>query len=228
MGRYMVILNLLAICLLCGCGKTDIFFRSGRAKSVTLKSYQEKQLLIRNYAIFNSRQERLLTADNEPFPIDKDSLSQVIFEVFKSLDMDSLKFVGGENLIDSALYVKPAFTFGRIESNYIKELAGDTQGVAVLVPLVYAYNRFSFTGFISSGGVSGSSGWSFITWLNFFVYVLRDDQVIYSRLFVYKSDQVWADSREEILAVPPLAAVKQEHWDELVRLAMKDYIKRLR
>jgi len=52
--------------------------------------------------------------------------------------------------------------------------------------------------------------------------------VIYSRHIRYKSDQVWADSEDEILAVPPLAAVKQEHWDELVRRAMKDYIKRLK
>jgi hypothetical protein len=195
---------------------------------VTLKSYQKEPLLLKNFAIYNSRQERLLIADNEPFPINKDSLSSVVFNSFDRLEIDFLKIVGGQNLIDSALYVKPAFNFRRVDISYLKELAGSTEGVTVLVPLVYAYNRFSFTGFISSGGMSGSSGWYFITWLNLFVYVIRDDQVIYSRLIVYKSDQVWADSRDEILAVPPLVAVKQEHWDKLVRLAMKDYFKRLK
>jgi hypothetical protein len=193
-----------------------------------MKSYQKSPLLMRNYAIYNSRQERLLTAENEPFTIDKDSLRQVIFDVFTGLNIDSLKIVDGDNLIDSALYLKSAFTFGRVDRSYLKALAGNTEGVAVLVPLVYAYNRFSSTGFISSGGMSGSSGWYLISWINFFVYIIRDDQIIYSRLFVYKSDQVWADTEEEILAVPPLAAVRQEHWDELVRLAMKDYIKRMK
>lgn len=228
MARYIVVLNLIALSLLTGCGKTDVFFRKGKFKSVTAKQYQDYPLLVRNYAIYNSRRGSSFFSVNEPFQIDKDSLRQVVFNVFGDLDIDSLKIVGGENLIDSSLYVKPAFTFGRIESSYLKELAGDTKGIAVLVPLIYGYNNFSSSGYISSGGLSGSSGWFFISFINFFVYVILNDHIIYSRHILYKSDQVWADTEEEILAVPPLAAVRQEHWDELVRLAMKDYIKRMK
>jgi hypothetical protein len=224
----MVFLNLIALITLTGCGKTDIFFRQGQLKSVTKKEYKNESLLIRNHAVYSSKRENSLGSENMPFRIDKDSLVQVVFKAFEGLGIDSLKIVGGQNLIDSTLYIKPAFTFGRIESSYLKDLAGNSEGVTVLVPLVYAYNDFSFTGFISSGGMSGNSGWYFISFLNLFVYIIRDDQIIYSRHFVYKSDQVWADTEEEILAVPPLAAVKQEHWDELVRLAMKDYIKRMK
>jgi hypothetical protein len=228
MGRYMVVLNLLALSFLTGCGKTDIFFREGKFKSVTQKHYQFEPLLLRNHTIYNSRQKVSFFSEYEPFQIDKDSLRQVVFDVFEGLDIDSLKIVGGENLIDSALYKNPTFNFRKIDSGYLTELAGNTEGVAVLVPLVYAYNLFSFTGFISSGGLAGSSGWYFISYLDLIVYIVKDQKVIYSRHIRYKSDQVWADSEDEILAVPPLAAVKQEHWDELVRRAMKDYIKRLK
>jgi hypothetical protein len=228
MGRYIVFLNLIVLSLLTGCGKTDVFFRQGKLKSVTKKEYKKEALLIRNYAIYNSRRETSFISENKPFPVNKDSLHQVVFGIFHSLDIDSLKIVGGQNLIDSALYVKPAFNFRRVDNSYLKELAGNTKGVSILIPLVYAYNNFSFTGFISSGGMLGSSGWYFITYINLFVFVICDEQIIYSRHFVYKSDQVWVDSKDEILAVPPLVAVKQEHWDKLVRLAMKDYIKRLK
>jgi hypothetical protein len=229
MGRYMVVLNLLALSLFTGCGKTDVFFRIGKIKRVTQNQYQDDPLLLRNHAIYNSRMTLSFFAENKPFPLEKDSLRQLVFDVFKGLDIDSLKIVGGENIIDSTLYQHPfAFNLRRIKSTYLNELAGNTEGVSVLVPLVYGYNRISFTGFISSGGLAGSSGWYFISYLDLIVYIVKDQKVIYSRHIRYKSDQVWADSEDEILAVPPLAAVKQEHWDELVRQAMKDYIKRLK
>jgi hypothetical protein len=76
--------------------------------------------------------------------------------------------------------------------------------------------------------MAGSSGYNILTWLSLFVFVVDQNEIVYSRHIRYKSDQVWADTEEEILAVPPLAAVRQEHWDELVMLAMKDYIKRMK
>jgi hypothetical protein len=222
-------MSLLVLSLLTACGKTDVFFRQGKFKRMTQRQYKSEPLLLRNYAIYNSRTKLSFFAENEPFHVDKDSLGQAVFSVFDGLDIDSLKIVGGANLIDSTLYQHP-FTFNlrRVNGSYLKELAGATDGVSVLVPLVYGYNRFSFAAFISSGGLAGSSGWYFISYLDLIVYIVKDDQVIYSRHIRYKSDQVWADTEEEILSVPPLAAVKQEHWDELVRLAMKDYIKRMK
>jgi hypothetical protein len=213
---------------LSGCISNDIYFKQSKSKSVKLRSYPQNQILIRNFAIYNSREERSLIPNNEPFLIDKDSLSQVILRSLQELGIKSLKIVNGENIIDSTLYKKTVINIGRIDEQYLRKLAGNTSNQTVLIPVINAINRFAFTGFISSGGISGDSGFYFITWLDLIVYIIRDDQIIYSRHISYKSDQVWANSRAEILDVPPLAAVKQEHWDELVRLAMKDYIKRLK
>jgi hypothetical protein len=211
-----------------GCYVHDVYYKRSKSKSVKSRSYPKDQLLLRNHAIYNSRDELTLTNYNAPFEINKDSLSQVLFNSFGKLGLSNLKLDFGENFIDSTLYKKREFNMRLIEPQYLNKLAGNTVDKTILLPIVYSYNRFSFTGFISSGGISGDNGWYILTWLDLIVYIIKDEKIIYSRHIRYKSDQVWAESKEEIEAVPPLAAVKQEHWDELVRLAMEDYIKRLK
>jgi hypothetical protein len=108
------------------------------------------------------------------------------------------------------------------------DLAETSKESLTMIPIIIANNQYQFVSYFTSGGAFGSGGWNAITWVHLILYIFEDQEVIYSRHYRYKSNLVRADSREEILAVPPLAAVKQEHWDELVRLAMKDYIKRLK
>ena len=212
-----------------GCYVHDVYYKKSKSKSIKFKSYpKEEMILIRNYAIYNSRDELTLTNYNQPFEVKKDSLRQILDDSFTKLGINNLRRGFGENMIDSTLYKKRVFNILHVEEPYLKKLAGNTQNITVLMPIVYAHNQFSFTGFISSGGISGDNGWYILTWLDLIVYIIRDEEIIYSRHIRYKSNQVWADIKSEILVVPPLAAVKQEHWDELVRLAMEDYIKRLK
>lgn len=223
-----VIISIVISLIFSSCYVHDVYYKKSKSKSVKSRSYPKDQLILRNHAIYNSRDELTLTNYNVPFEINKDSLTQVLFNSFDRLGLSDLKLDFGENLIDSTLYKKRVFNMTLIESQYLDKLAGNTDGKSILLPIVYSYNRFSFTGFISSGGMSGNNGWYILTWLDLIVYIIKDEKIIYSRHIRYKSNQIWANSRAEILDVPPLAAVKQEHWDELVWLAMEDYIKRLK
>jgi hypothetical protein len=162
-------------------------------------------------------------------PIDKDSVMKVVGKSFNKLEIPIVnKFHFGDNYIDSTFYKNHVINIRHIDEGWIKEIAGDTKYKKVLVPFIYIFNGITFTGFISSGGVSGSSGFHLMTFLNLMVFIVEDEKIIYSSQALHTTERTWADSRAEAEALPPAPLVKQEHWDELVRLAMEDYIKRLK
>jgi len=212
-----------------GCVSYDIFYKKSKPRSVTIKSYSPNDnIFIRDYALYNSIEEELLIPNNQPFEINKDSLVLVIQDSFKKLSLNSLKLHFNENIVDSTLYYKSVFNINKIRNDYFEKFSENLESEIILVPIIYSYNSYFFTAFFTSGGGFGDNGWSFITYLDLIVFMIKNKEIIYSRHIRYKSDQIWADTNSEIEAIPPLAAVKQEHWDELVRLAMEDYIKRLK
>jgi hypothetical protein len=207
----------------------DVYHRKSKSKSITQKSYSlADSLVVKNYGLYNSREEVLLVPNKKPFEVNKDSLVLVFQASLNRVGLQNLKIDIGENLIDSSLNERSVVRSKHIDNSYLKRIAGITDSLTVFLPLIIVNNQFQFTASFTSGGGFNDNGWNAITWLNLMVYVMKEQKVIYSRHIRYKSEIIWADTKSEILAVPPLAAVKQEHWDELVRLAMEDYIKRLK
>ncbi|MCH6198839.1 hypothetical protein MMU07_04575 [Aquiflexum sp. LQ15W] len=211
------------------CTPNDVFHKKSRGKWITKKSYDlGDTIIVNNFGLYNTRNEVLLIANKEPFPVNKDSLLAIFQKSLSTLGLSRLEISFKDNLIDSSLFRQYAIRMKHLEDSYVSSFVKFSKHNTVLVPLIYADNQYQFTGYFTSGGAFGSSGWNAITWLHLFVFIFQNEEIIYSRHIRYKSDVVWADTEEEILAVPPLAAVRQEHWDELVRLAMKDYIKRVK
>jgi len=162
-------------------------------------------------------------------PIDEDSVMKIVGKSFKKLKIPFVNnFDFGENHIDSAFYKNHVINIRHIDEGWIKEIAGNTKDKKVLVPFIYIFNGITFTGFIGSGGVSGSSGFHLMTFLNLMLFIVENEEIVYSSQVLHTTERTWADSREEAEALPPAPLVKQEHWDELLRLAMEDYIKRLK
>jgi len=230
MTRLFCLLVLgVSVSLIQGCAPNDVFHKRSRGKWVTKESYSlADTLLVKDYALFNSRSKQSFSPEKGPFEVDEDSLFTVLVSSIKKLSLENIKIEMGNNIIDSTVYRIQVVGIKHFDDSYIYEIAGDTRNSPALVLITNAHNQYLFSGFISSGGMAGSSGYAITTWLGLFVFVVDQNEIVYSRHIRYKSDQIWADSEDEILAVPPLAAVKQEHWDELVRRAMKDYIKRMK
>jgi hypothetical protein len=225
--QHIGIVLLLAFSVSCTPNKH--FFKKSRGKWVTKKSYNAQDVLVlNNYGIYNSINEELLIPNKEPFPVNKDSLLLVFDKSLNRIGLKNISIEYTNNIIDSALYLQTAVRIRHFDEIYIDSLAESSPGKIKIVPVVYAHNQYTFAASFSSGGLFSSNGWFFVTYLSLFVFVIKEDEIIYSRQIQFASDQVWANSKNEILAVPPLAAVRQEHWDELVRLAMKDYIKRMK
>jgi hypothetical protein len=226
--RKMQIILIVFLFLFSGCNKE--FRTLSKSRSTKQSAYAAADSVhLENYILYNTVSHLSFTRNNKPMPIDKDSVMEVVGESFKKLEVSFVdNFHLGDNHIDSIFYQNQVIKIKHIDKNWIKEVAGDTKGRKVLVPFIYIFNRITFTGYITSGGMAGSSGYHLMTFLNLMVFIVEDDDIVYSGQTLHTSERTWANSREEAEAIPPAPLVRQEHWDELVRLAMKDYIKRVK
>jgi hypothetical protein len=228
MDRSKLILILAAVLMATGCNKE--FRRTGRRSNTTYDTYSSKDsLLLRNYVLYNSQAYSSFSTESKPVSINADSVMHIVHCSFGKLGVPMLLRVNeGENHVDSVFYKDFVIRISKMNSSWIKDIAEEINEKVVIVPVVYIHNRISNTAFISSGGLAGSSGFHVVSFLNLIVFVVKDGETIYSRQYMHTSDRTWANSREEAEAIPPAPLVTQEHWDELVRLAMKDYIKRMK
>ena len=230
MSKFTILHLIILLLILIGCVPNNVFYKKSRQAGIVQKNYLKLDTLrIVNYSFYNAKDYQSLTTEIHPFDINKDSIFDVFLSSVNQLELENVKIEAGRNYIDSLFYnTNRPFKTRNINTNQVLEMAGNKTSKFILVPFIHAYNNIAFTCYITSGGMAGNNGFYFITWLDLIVFIVKGEEIIYSRQIRYKSDQVWADTKSEIEAIPPLAAVKQEHWDELVRLAMEDYIKRLK
>ncbi|MCC5929446.1 MAG: hypothetical protein JJU28_09395 [Cyclobacteriaceae bacterium] len=230
MEKKIVIASFTVIFLtiITGCHREFSRLNKGHSKAEKFYSYSDS-LVIKNYVLYNSQAHANLTHNSLPIPINEDSVMQVIWKSFDKLDLPIIsQLEKGKNHNDSTFYKDYLIRIRKIDKEWIKEVAGESNDILVLVPVISILNKIGFTGFISSGGMAGSRGFIMNSFINLVVFIVHNNEVIYIRQIRHSSERTWADSRAEAEAIPPAPLVTQEHWDELVRLAMKDYIKRLR
>lgn len=206
------------------------FSKVSRGSDTTRKEYpRQEPLRIKNYALYNAKASLSFDVNSTPSPINGDSLMQVFWESFDKLDLPvEVLLSEGENHVDSAFYDDYVIKIRKIDEQWVKDIAGSDTNTLVLVPIIHILTRNAFTGFISSGGLAGSSGFSVQSYIDVVIFIVENGEIIYSRQALHSSDITWANSREEAEAIPAAPLVTKEHWDELVRLAMKDYIKRMK
>jgi hypothetical protein len=228
MDRSKLILMLVVVLIVTGCHKE--FRRTGRRSNLTLNTYSLKDsLLLKNYTLYSSQAHSSFSVNSKPVPVNDDSVINVIERSFQKVGLPLISRVDqGKNHVDSMFYRDFVIRIAKMDESWIKDIAGGQSENVVILPTVYLHNRITNTAFISSGGLAGSSGFHVVSFLNLIVFVVKDGQIIYSRQYMHTSERTWANSREEAEAIPPAPLVTQEHWDELVRLAMKDYIKRMK
>lgn len=219
---------LTVLTMLNGCHKEFSKLNKGFSTTEKFYSYPDS-LTIKNYILFNSQAHANLSHNSKYIPINEDSVMQVIEKSFEKLDLPIFSQVReGKNHIDSAFYQDYLIRIRKIDEDWIKEVAGDSNGCVTLVPFISILNKIGFTGFISSGGITGGDGFIMNSFVNVIIFIVDNDEIIYSRQIRHSSERTLADSRAEAEALPPAPLVTQEVWDELVRLAMEDYLKRLK
>jgi len=214
--------------LVSGCNKE--YRKLSRGKSIKQSSYPlSDSIHLENYILYNTIDHLSLIKNNKPMPINTDSVMKIVGESFNKLKIPNVNnYFIGDNHIDSVFYKNQVIKIKNIDKDWIKNIAGDTKDKMILIPFIYIFNSITFTGYITSGGMAGNNGFHLMTFLNMMVFIVKNNEIVYSSQALHTTERTWADSRAEAEALPPAPLVKQEHWDELVRLAMEDYIKRLK
>jgi hypothetical protein len=77
-------------------------------------------------------------------------------------------------------------------------------------------------------GMAYDNGFHLVSFVNIIVYLVKDSEILYSRQIRHSTERTWTNTLNEAEALPPAPLVKHEHLDELIRLAMEDYMKRLK
>lgn len=75
--------------------------------------------------------------------------------------------------------------------------------------------------------IAGDNGFNTVTYISFIPIIIENNRVIYAQNLRYGSEGTFTQSREEANNLPIAINVKEEHVEELVRRAMKRYVKRL-
>jgi hypothetical protein len=221
-------ITVLLLTIITGCHREFSRLNKGNSKVEKFYSHSDS-LIIKNYVLYNSQAHANLSHNSLPIPIHEDSVMQVAWESFDKLDLPIVSHLEkGQNHIDSTFYKDYLIRIRKIDKEWIKEVAGESNDHLVLVPVISILNKIGFTGFISSGGMAGSSGFIMNSFVNLIIFIVQNNEIIYISQIRHSSDTTKANSRSEAEAIPPAPLVTQEVWDELVRLAMEDYIKRLK
>ena len=237
--KYQFILFTIAL-FLSGC--YGQYKSKGKCCEIISKKYRlNEPILLKNYVIYNTMDfNNIVSSNSMMWQTDFDSLINVFGSALNKLKLPVInKSYLGDNFTEFYHIEKPPLRFIKFDDDWIVSVVnlGDTQILSkmlpdsslILLPVVYLYNTVNFTGFMSSGGVAGDNGFFVHTYFYTMVYMIKNEQIVYKKFIRYKSEKSQNfNTRQEAVENAFAPMIKQEHWDEIVRLVMNDYVKRLK
>ncbi|MCH6198845.1 hypothetical protein MMU07_04605 [Aquiflexum sp. LQ15W] len=212
---------------LASCGGVDAFKRHDHLSSVVRRSYTNQELVLADYFFCaHQRQSVLAFRVFEKMELDADSLMG-LFQTGLSNQGVRLWVDKGQNRATSLLCDREVISLKRMKKDFLTEADLGDQGTRYLVPVVNFADIYRFTGYVTSGGMWGDSGYMRFTSLSILIIVVENGKVIYADSRSYASERSWANTLEEVKAIPPAYQVREEHIEELVRRGMRRYVRRL-
>ncbi len=152
-------------------------------------------------------------------PINQDSVVTIFKRSLNLVNMNTAFDSVLENHCDMEFHRNYPVRIGKIDEKRIIQIAKLSGQKTVLVPFFRINQR---TNVIVRGAPAMSHSIHKTSFLTLILMIVRDDQIIYRKGYWYS---VGATVEEKTDPYPP---IEQIYWDNLVRLAMEDYMKRLR
>lgn len=212
---------------LIGCKGLNSYYTHDRFQREIRPSYERDTLYLSDYFICShQRQETLFETDYvERLTNDDSILNQLVIKMGnQGLNVDR---ENGVNLANPELCNRHVLKIKQVEKDIFSKILSNTENRKIIIPLVRTVDLYRFTGYMTSNMVAGDGGFRNFTSVRLIVFVIENGEVIYSDHRRYASKRTMANSLEEVRAIPPAYQVREEHIDELVRRAMKRYVKRL-
>jgi hypothetical protein len=212
---------------LAACGGFDAFKRHDHLSSVVQRSYSNQELVLADYFFCaHQRQSVLAFRVFEKMELDTDSLMG-LFQTGLSNQGVRLRVDKGQNRATSLLCDREIISLRSVKKDFLSMADLSGQGTRYLVPVVNFADTYRFTGYVTSGGMVGDSGYMRYTSLSLLLFVVENGEIIYAEKRRYASKRSWANTLEKVKAIPPAIEVRKEHIDELVRRGMRRYVRRL-
>jgi hypothetical protein len=200
------------------------YFQQGVLHKKVINSYAADTLTYRDFVVCNivgRYAETLKVLDTNT-----DSLMKIVNASFVNNDIPLRSMVGSNQCDQRLIDARPLRGFNFKTSHAIKLLDKDIEGLQ-LIPVIYIDNIITFTGSISSAGVTDDQGFLFSPFITFLIIIFDGDELVYRHMVTHKADALRAPYLDQTLELPSAGSVTQENWDELVRRTMRRYMKRV-
>ena len=152
-------------------------------------------------------------------PINQDSVVRIFKSSFARLNLNTALDSVFENHCDMDFHRNHPVRIWKIDERRIIEIAQLGEHKTVLVPFFRITQRMDV---IVRGSPATSSSIHKVSFLTLIIMIVRDDKIIYRKGYWYSV----GENVEE--RTDPYPAIEQIHWDNMVRLAMEDYMERLK
>ncbi len=224
--RYFLIFISISFSLI-GCKGLDSHRNYFRNNWVLKKDYNKQEVIVINdYVLCSNIRKMTFNRQSQYHPIDFDSTFNAFKNSFNNLKLPIVFSGTHKNQCNSVFQSNIHLRLREIDQEKLYNMGGGGNGLK-MVPVIYVDNAADVGLYMSSSGGSGGDFY-IVTHLKLLVNIYRDENLIYRKSVRYVSKDTKVANFEEAYQVPSAVNVRQEHLDELVRLAMKDYIKRLK
>jgi len=216
-----------------------LFFNNCMPKRYKITSTHRTEVVKNNYSINDSLfLSNLIFCNNrgyrslwmEDIKMQAVVETDTFFDIFyKSISNLNLPLIVKEpiNHCDTILdYIFP-LKVEKIDVNRINEILSQSttdRNKLIIFPIIHIDNITQRAVFVSSIGMPGGGYYMRDILLKLAIYIIKNNEIIYLKSARYGPVSSETATPEE---EPPLK-LKQKHWDNLVALAMRDYIKRMK
>jgi hypothetical protein len=212
-----------------------IFLISISCSSVYIKNKQKRnQIIAKQYSIQDSivLHDAIICGNyrkgwrysNEPLEINQDSIFQVFSTALSKLQLFVDVCPKVNYHCDSSFQANYLMNLKQVDKEKLLEIAA-AMGLskAIMVPVIYID-----TWDVKRIGVTASSGGTVENELRdshvkILISIIKETDIVYQRLIQFSAKSI-------DLSMPnhPITTIEQKHWDKLVELVMRDYIKRMK
>jgi hypothetical protein len=183
--------------------------------------YSVKDTIHISDAILCSVYDKGMFGKLEDFPVNNDS----VFNIFtSSLSKLALKIEVDERIsfrCDSSFFFNKHLRISKINENTVLELANKYPSQVTMIPFIHLYTSdLLYMSATATGAPVG--GWKRSHFVGVVVYVVKENTIIYSRMFDFTG------RKSEVFSNENKSTIQQKHWDKLIERVMRDYIKRMK
>jgi hypothetical protein len=187
-------------------------------------SYYDKNdtVYLKDYILCSSMRNMFIGNKTSAYYINPDSIFGIFKNSLEQFDFP-IKFYSKSNVYcDSSFYLKRLTNIKSDEIIVSETIESIGSGKIQMVPVILIDNSDMVVGSVSPAGALNTQK-SRSTFLRIIIYLTRDDQIIYKKAMFYSAKPAYVNDGQKVEV-----NIKQEHWNELMRRIMKEYVQRLK